>query len=178
MNMYGITEEEFQKLPQNVKKAVKDYTSKISKVMNAYERGGMEEVYKICSKDKNLPEKIPLIKPTIQGLKEYEQKLKENTILWRGEDKNYYDFTIGKINTWDFHASTSLNKDESLDGFTDGDNPVLYKIFAPKNTPANVILSNSQVPNEQEILLTPRQKCKVLDVNKEKNITLVTIELI
>lgn len=178
MNMYGITEEEFQKLPQNVKKAVKDYTSKISKVMNAYERGGMEEVYKICSKDKNLPEKIPLIKPTIQGLKEYEQKLKENTILWRGEDKNYYDFTIGKINTWDFHASTSLNKDESLDGFTDGDNPVLYKIFAPKNTPANVILSNSQVPNEQEILLTPRQKWKVLDVNKEKNITLVTIELI
>ena len=178
MNMYGITEEEFQKLPQNVKEAVKNYTSLISKVMNAYERGGMEEVYKICSKDKHLPEKIPLIKPTIQGLKEYEQKLKENTILWRGEDKKYYDFTIGKINTWDFHASTSLNKDESLDGFTDGDNPVLYKIFAPKNTPANVILSNSQVPNEQEILLTPRQKWKVLDVNKEKNITLVTIELI
>lgn len=178
MNMYGITEEEFQKLPQNVKEAVKNYTSLISKVMNAYDRGGMEEVYKICSEDKHLPEKIPLIKPTIQGLKEYEQKLKENTILWRGEDKNYYDFTIGKINTWDFHASTSLNKDESLDGFTDGDNPVLYKIFAPKNTPANVILSNSQVPNEQEILLTPRQKWKVLDVNKEKNITLVTIELI
>ena len=107
------------------------------------------------------------------------RNVKDNTIVYRGIEIKFNDINIGSKFYFREFVSTSINKEKAR-GFA-GDNGTLIKIII-KNNGTNgkdnycfYIRDISDIPEEDEILISSLCYYTVIDISRENNLDKITL---
>ncbi len=155
------------------------------KGINAYNRG--QEITPEILKDSKF-DSIEEIKEADSIMENFIKKnkgLKENTILWRGEEKpGISNLEVGKTYTWKSYSATSFDGNISKEKYANISNvneikPILYMIHAKKGTKGAALDEklHDDPSDDWEFLLNKNQKFKVLKITDKRAYDLIDIIL-
>lgn len=172
---YNANQEAYLKLDNDLRKTVNFYTGDDFTEFNAWKRQGITALKRKGETEEDIYAKIKLFKHHEKNLNKLVVPLKEDMILYRGQENLYHGKKKGVKGTWDSFTSTAMGIGPPM---AYGQGNYIYEIHAPKGTPIIPILQQGKNLKELEMLLPAGQNFEVENTRNEMNTEIIIIKLI